>query len=1169
MTVSLEIESTRVRDRRPFRLKPRSRAAQGTNCLLILAALAVTCQFSVRQAWSQTEQGGITGTVTDASGAAVPQATVTATNTSTQVSATTITNTSGNYNLPYLPIGEYSVKVERKGFKAGIVTGVLLRVNLTATVNVQLEVGAVQEQVSVQASAVLLEQQQSSLGQTLSTTAILQLPNLGRDPYAMVKLAPGVLPGTGDEPIVQGGRDGTTEVLLDGADTRASCCSNLAYTPPLEAVQEFKLVTSNYSAEYGRSGGGALVAVGKMGTNGLHGSLYEFWRNNLLNANGWTNNSVGTPRTALRYNQYGGTAEGPVYIPHVYNGKDRTFFFINVEPIRRRSPDNLQATIPTALQQKGDFSQTTTSGGAPIIIYDPTTTVPNPNIPGAYIRQPFAGNIIPAGRISPVGAQLMSYFPLPNRNTIVNNYVQANGRKSDTTKWFYRVDHNIGTKNRIFFRHGLQDDNSNDGPWPNFAFPGTGINAEGESLRDRNQNAILSDTAMFRPNLVAEFKISANRSQITATPRSQGFDPTTLGLPSVLNQTQNPSRFPEIDITDVTNSIGEGPTLGPARASYQNYNDNNGQAQAAVSWLKGAHAVKAGFETLYYQFDVNRPDYPSGDFAFSRVYTQGPDPNTASATTGNGIATLLLGIPTGATASVNRALSAGQHSYDWYVQDDWKITRKLTLNLGLRYEYQTPWTERHNQLGIFNPAATDPLTGRLGVLQFVGTPGAPGGRYDAIPNKKNFAPRVGLAYQFAKDTVVRAGYGIFFFPGSGGIGAGPSDLGNGFQVNTSMFLGPPNPAPNTPPVGASIANAFSTGLLYPPSTGVGGGIGAPFPKWITPYMQQWNLNIQHTFGGNTLVEAAYVGNRGEHIWFNLGEDVANPANYLSLGNALNNLVPNPFYGVITSGTLSAQTVRASQLLLPWPQYTSVGSTRASNGDSFYDALELRVEHRMSHGLMLLASYTNSKLIDTVPERFIWRSTNIANPLNLKQSRSLSDNDRPQVFSAGFLYELPFGQRQRWLSSGVGSKIIGNWQVSGIPTFSSGWPLLISSPCNTGLPGISCYAMRLQTPQHTAQTLSHWFDTSAFATTPAFSMGNDSRTEPNLRTAGLNTWDIGLSRTQVIRERLRIQFRSEFFNAFNTANFAAPQSSTTATNFGQVTSTTNGGRNIQLGLRLSF
>ena len=309
---------------------------------------------------------------------------------------------------------------------------------------------------------------------------------------------------------------------------------------------------------------------------------------------------------------------------------------------------------------------------------------------------------------------------------------------------------------------------------------------------------------------------------------------------------------------------------------------------------------------------------------------------------------------------------------------------------------------------------------------------------------------------------------------------------------------------------------------------------------------QWNANIEHTFWGNTLVTAAYIGNRGEHIWFNLAQDVADPSKYLSLGNALNNLVTNPFYGVITSGSLSAPTVRAAQLLLPWPQYTSVSSTRASDGDSFYHAFQFTVEHRVGHGLNLQASYTNSKLIDTVMERFIWRSTTIANPLDLKQSRSLADVDRPQVLVLGYVYQLPFGQGQHWVGSGIGSKVLGNWQVSGITTFASGEPLQISSPCNTAMPGISCYPMRLHTPNKVTPSLAQWFDTSAFGTTPAFSMGNDSRTEPNLRIPGLNTWDMGVDRTQVIKERLRIQFRAEFFNTWNHPNFAAPSSTTTAT-----------------------
>lgn len=464
------------------------------------------------------------------------------------------------------------------------------------------------------------------------------------------------------------------------------------------------------------------------GTNQLHGSLYEFVQNNILKANSWTANSVGLPLTKLRYNQFGGALGGPVYIPHIYNGRNRTFFFVNLEWVRQVQPDVLNATVPTAMQRSGDFSQTTTASGAPITIYDPDTTVPDPSKPGSYIRQAFSNNVIPAARISPLATKLLTYFPLPNRDTIVNNYNQSNNRSTDITKIFYRLDQNFGSKNRLYFRHGITDNTAGDGAWPNTAFPSTGINGEGTAVYSRAQNALLSDTETFTPQLLGEFKVSWTRLLQETTPSSQGFDPTTLDLPAILNQTQNPSRFPEFDITDLSNSISEGPTLGPARASFWHGADNTGDAQAAVTWLKGAHTLKAGFETLYLQFNVNRPDWPSGDFAFSRAYTQGPDPLTASPTVGDGIATLLLGVPTGATATVNRALSAGQHAWNWYMQDDWKVTRNLTLNLGLRYEYQTPWTERHNQLGVFNPDATDPLTGRKGVLQFVGTPGAPAGR---------------------------------------------------------------------------------------------------------------------------------------------------------------------------------------------------------------------------------------------------------------------------------------------------------------------------------------------------------------------------------------------------------------------------------------------------------
>ena len=430
----------------------------------------------------QVEQAGITGTVTDPTGAAVPKAKITATNVKTQVSAATETNDLGYYNLPYLPVGEYTVTAEKPGFEVGRTVGVNLRVGLIATINIQLKVGTVSGQVTVTATPVLLDQQLASLGNVVGSTQITELPLLGRDPYALIALSPGVMPNGNDTPVIDGGRGTTSAVLLDGADTRASSTNGLAFDPPLESVQEFKLITSNASAEYGRSGGGILTAVGRSGTNEVHGSFFEFLRNDKLNANGWTNNRNGLRRSAFRYNQYGAALGGPLFIPRVYNGKNRTFFFVTYEGTRQRVPDNLVATVPTAAQRAGDFSSTVTNSGALIRIFDPATTRPDPSNPGQYIRDQFPGNRIPTDRISPIATSIINYFPLPNRASVVNNYALANTRQANTDKWFYRFDHDIGNRNRLFFHHGVQNIN-NAGHGPRSRFPARGSARRRDRIR--------------------------------------------------------------------------------------------------------------------------------------------------------------------------------------------------------------------------------------------------------------------------------------------------------------------------------------------------------------------------------------------------------------------------------------------------------------------------------------------------------------------------------------------------------------------------------------------------------------------------------------------------------------------------------------------------------------
>lgn len=678
-------------------------------------------------------------------------------------------------------------------------------------------------------------------------------------------------------------------------------------------------------------------------------------------------------------------------------------------------------------------------------------------------------------------------------------------------------------------------------------------------IGNQPRSAVLSDTVTFRPNLIGEIRASASRNVIAATPRSAGYDFTQLGLPAYLKNAARGLLFPRIDVSDVA-------SLGPDRASYFTDAEHTLEGQGHVTWLHGSHSLKSGADYTFQAFNVMRAERPSGWYQFGRAFTQGPDPLTSSSVSGYTVATLLLGAPTGGQFSLDPSLAASQRYYAWYLQDDWKIRRNLTMNLGLRWEYQSPWTDRFNQLGFFDPDYPDPVTKQKGLLRFTGRDGAP--RTQSNPDKNNFAPRLGLAWQFRRNMVVRAGYGLFFSPGSGGIGSGASDLGGGFMVATNVYLGPPPAAPNTPPVGASLAQPFQTGLLMPPNTSVGSSVTTAFRDWVTPYSQHWNLNIQRILSKDTLVEVAYVGSRGQRIWVNRSRTAVS-TQYLSLGPALDEMVPNPYYGIITTGARSAATLRRAALLQPFNHYDGVARFRDAVGDSVYHAMTVRVEKKLAQGLNFQASYTAGKEIDNAQERFSGRST-FVDPNNLSVSRSVGDFDRPQFFVLNYIYELPFGTAKRWLGHGWGGRILGNWQVSGVTTLGKGLPVVITGPGNTRLPGVNATPLRLKSPvlPKSEQTLDRWFDTSAFGPAPAYSLGSGSRTEPNLRVPGMKTFDIGLSRSQRIRERMTVQFRAEFFNAFNTPQFGEPSGSLTSTTFGKITSA-GSPRNIQLALRFSY
>ncbi|PYT95314.1 MAG: hypothetical protein DMG38_27525 [Acidobacteria bacterium] len=1123
------------------------------------AALITLSAVCLHPGFAQVEQGAITGAVVDSTGASIANAKVTATNQATGTVAKTETTADGYYKIPYLAAGKYNVVVEKEGFAVDRVTDVPVLVGQIATIDVTLKPGSVHDEVTIRGNAVLIEQVGASLGYVTGTTQILELPT-GRSPYSLLTLSPGVIatgnPGTG--PIVSGGRSNTSAILLDGQDTRNNSTLDNAYTPPQETVQEVRFITNNFSAEYGRSAGGVLVAAGKSGSNQLHGSAYDYLRNDKLNANSWTNNRNNVPRGRQRHNEYGFTLSGPVYIPHVYRGRNKTFFFFNWEQINDHGVSTPSANVPTALQKTGDFSQTFTNTGALIKIYDPLTTVADPTQKSGFRRDVFPGNVIPPSRIDPLMRKILGYYPDPTRAispTLETNWSQNFGIITHQDKWFTRIDQNFGDRNRLFFRFGYQT-SPRKSPYSNIAFPGEGTNGGG------NQESIsytygLSDTEAFTSNLVGEFRLGYTRSIFKLTPLSVGFDITSLGLPSYLKAASTDAIFPRINIADFT-------AIGPDRASHDVDAESTPEVQAHFTWLKRNHAIKTGYDMLFGQFNTFRPDYPSGTFNFGRAYTQGPDPASASATAGYGLASALLGSPDGGQFTIGPSLALLQTSYNWYLNDDWKITRTFNLSLGVRFEYQTPFKERYNHLAYFDPSATEPVTGLKGVL----LPTTSSHRYPSNPNR-NWGPRVGLAWTFLPNTVFRAGYGEFFAPGSGGIGSSPGDLGSGSSVATGVFFGQPPAAPNTPVVGATLANPFVTGLLPYPNSLVGNGIGAIFPSWVTPLNHMWNANIQRNLTKNLLVEVAYIGSRGEHIWNNFTRNATFPQ-YLSLGKQLNDLVDNPFFGKIKTGAMSAAKVRYGSLLVPYPQYSGVSQIRAAVGDSIYHGFTARAERAFSDGVVFQVSFTAAKLIDNVNERFLG-GANYINPYNLRRSRAISAADVSRRLVADYVYELPFGHGKRFLAHGIASWILGNWQTSGIVAVQTGTPISIGAACNfAGANGYGCYADRLKDGNlpREQRSMNQWFDTTAYANPAPYTFGTGSRTEPDLRNPGSFSFESAISRWQSIRERMRLQFRAEFYNILNHPNMGGPDTSITSSTFGQITSK-NGNRTITMALRLTF
>jgi hypothetical protein len=1137
-------------------------------------------------------------TVEDPSGAAVAGAAVTLTDEATSAAATQAAGADGRARFVSVKPSVYTVSASQQGFKRISRQHITVNVAESVTLDLKLELGAVSETVEVAGSAPLLQTERGELGQVIGRQQIVDLPLNGRNAISLAGLTTGVIPGPAfsDNPLnlanvsVNGGRGGATEILQDGAPSTVPENSPgtlaTATLPSVERVQEFKVQTNSFSAEFGRTTGGVINLVLKSGTNQFHGSVYEYLRNSKLDANDWFQNRAGRKLGTFQRNQYGFTLGGPVIIPGLYNGRNRTFFFGGYEGQRQRNQQTSTATIPTAAEISGNFSGTLNGAGQAVLIYDPQTTVRNPS--GAYVRDPFPGNRIPAARIDPVAARLFTYYPQPNTPGTgpanLNNFIAAGAGAIDDDNFDVRVDHIFAPTRNFYIRLSNRDFRQVN---PNFY--GT-IGQPGAHIIPRpGQTAALNYTQNVAPSLLSETTYGYARLFTNRQSHSFGTDINqTLGLPLDLAAISDNRGFPAITIAGY-GAIGESFN---ARFSLESHT-----FQENVTYLKGKHSIKFGGQVRINRTNFFQGQFPAGTFAFNQAFTQGPDPTRATSTGGNGIASMLLGSAASGAATHDNPVSTQSPYFGFFAQDDIKVSKSLTLNFGLRYELEVPRSERYNRLSVFNTEVASPIASRVaafpnlkGGLEFLGVDRDK----QFFTDKNNFGPRFGFAWRGPRDFVLRGGYAIFYSASSataaGTLGGGGNAGFTSRTVYNGSFDGGLTPADR-------LANPFPRGFTLPPgsSQGLLSFLGLEFqtnnPYDGTPYVQQWNFNIQREAFSGLLVEVSYAGSKGTSLPSVFGAINQLRTETLLLGSSLLDQVPNPFFGVITEPTsaLRLPAVQRSQLLRPFPHFTTIALEKSSYGSSIYHSLQLRADRRFSNGLSFLAAYTWAKLIDDISNS----GTGLNGPFaytqdwfNRRAERSLSVFDVEHRLVLSGTYEIPVGKGRALGSSmnRAADAILGGWQVNGIATFASGLPVFVSNSVNTSnslgqLIGAGAPVNGTQRPNSNGQSaarsgpvvdrLTEYFTRSVFSQPAPFTHGNVGRTLPDVRNPTAKNLDLSLFKNFRINENLRLQVRAESFNFTNTPIFGGPGAAFGVANFGVVGAQGNNPRQIQFGMRLSF
>jgi hypothetical protein len=1136
---------------------------------------------------SQAITATLSGSVLDPTGQSISGAKLTLSNPERAFSRTFTTGDSGLYTFTLLPPATYSLEVEAGGFKRYKQDGITLGAGQVAEQRITLSVGAVTENIEVTSQAPLLNADNANISSDVSAKQVTDLPLNLRNIIGLAELnssvsnaaeeqivgAPGIS-GSADQDIsflnFGGTFFDTAEYLLDGTwDTRLDW-GGVVYVPSVDDVQEFKIQTNAFTAQYGFSSGNVINVVTKSGSNEFHGDVYEFYRNSNADARYFYNNGA---QPSFHRNQFGATVGGPIR-------KDKTFFFAYYEGLRQATPATFVGTMPTEAERTGDFSALLGGAtgqvdalGRPILsgaIYNPFSTrqttagVVDPMTglvatSSGYIRDPFPGNIIPTSLLDKVaeGIATGKYWPTASNSKLVNNFLNASAAEAHSNEYSGRIDHNFSENDRLNVRWSQKYQSKIN--YPTY-YGADDPGGPGVVAPNNRYSVNAGYNHIFSPTFAMSLNFGVNRHVEQSVTQSFGFQSSSLGLPSFINSIA-PS-FPEIQPQSYS-------PLG-AQAGLDNYIVPQTIWTSSVDFTKamGRHTLGFGFMDVWARIDGGH--YANTVLQFQTTSTAGPNPQLETTGTGNGFASFLLGVGSGQDQTgVNAFPATDKHLLGWYLQDNWKATSRLTLNLGLRYEIQTSPTERHDAQQYFDFNAVNPISTAVGfnvpgVLVF--NSGGNSGLYQT--SYKNFAPRIGAAYQLRDKIVLRGGYGIFYVPSY--YGQGPNigysqstpwvtSLNNGLNPSSTLSgnaaLGLPSAFPaQVPATGNSLGGLTDVGFGLNPVVN---------PNRDSPYVQQWMMGVEYAFTNNDLFDLSYVGNHGVHVLAQYLEWNELPAKDQALGNQLNQMVANPFYGHITSSGcgLNQPTIVYGQLLRPYPEYCSVTEAPPAAGTSTYNALQATYTHRWHSGLQLNVSYTYSKFMDNVQGASGWAfpgsGSSVRNSYDLAAERSVDASDLTHSLVVNHSYELPFGRGKKFgadLSRPVDA-VLGGWQWTGILTVHSGLPLSINPASNNTagfgfnqrpniVPGVS------PVPQN--QSINDWINAAAFAQPEPFTFGDAPRFLSNLRAPGFVNWDMGLQKWWKLTETKRIQFRFELFNTFNHPNFFEPDTNLGDANFGTIT-----------------